>query len=126
MATKRRSRGRTSTKRSTGRRSRSSGKGGKRSWIWLGALGVGAYLFLRGGGGGDLVAPGMSPAAVAAGETISVEGHYRVLGSRRPGMTYDAVVQGSPPGTVTFLVSKGGTFTRNFVSENGKLFAEIA
>jgi hypothetical protein len=48
-----------------------------------------------------------------------------VIAARRPGLDY-VPAQGSAGGTLTFTPTTGGTFTRNVVSENGVISAEIA
>lgn len=98
-------------------------------WILLG-LGGAAIWALTGAkraGSDDPILwnpEAMQPVDIPKG-TVSVNGHYRVITNRRDGMTYDLVQQGTPPGELFFTASKAGKFTRNFLSEGGKLYAEI-
>ncbi len=94
------------------------------------AAGAGAfYLFTRGktvtaaDGTKVKISSKHKPIAVKAGEDDQVA-NYRIIAARRPNMTYVPVTAGTPPGILTFPATTG-LFTRNFVSENGVLMAEI-
>ena len=63
------------------------------------------------------------PAPVKGGALVSAES-YRVIQSRRSGMTY-VQASGQPGAKIEFTPEKDGIFTRNTVQENGVLFAEI-
>lgn len=66
----------------------------------------------------------MEPAAVKSGELLSVQ-TYRLIGAKRPGMTYSPASKGSLGGEIEFTATKSGMFTRNFVQDENGLSAEI-
>ena len=104
---------------------------GKLSTLALAAAGVGAYLvFSRkktakaSDGSTILLSDKHKPIGVKDGEIDSVA-NYRIIGARRPNMTYMPVTEGAPPGIIGFPCTKTGAFTRNILQEGGRLFAEV-
>jgi len=90
-----------------------------------GAVGVVGYLLYKyAKPAAKAVSSYFSPAAVSADQQVTASS-YRVIAARRPGLDY-VPAQGSAGGTLTFTPTTGGTFTRNVVSENGVISAEIA
>jgi len=65
----------------------------------------------------------LQPAKVKAGELVSAES-YRVIESRRSGMSY-VQAEGQPGAMIKFTPDRDGYFTRNTVQEGGVLFAEV-
>ncbi len=106
------------------------GKKGKQRALILAAAGVGLYFLLRKKDEeGPLsqeveLSEKLSPKAVSAGELV-VATNYRLLAKRRPDMTYDQVLKGTPGSAMTFQPSVDGLFTSNLVQEGAGLWAEI-
>jgi len=88
----------------------------------LGAAVVGYFVF------GKKNAPGakgkLQTAPIRGGESVTA-GTYRVIKSRRSGMTYVSA-DGQLGSEIKFASPMAGKFTRNVVQEGGALWAEVA
>jgi len=127
---------RTTSKRPKSKsKSKSKGKrkGGKKGFLSTkkgkitvaAAAGIGLFFLLSGSKrGGAEVEVSLLPIEVVAGTDYSVKS-CRVIAERRSGMHYDPVSSGQPGSDVSFTPTVSGMFTRNFVREEGALWAEI-
>lgn len=105
----------------------------KNKWVWIGGAGVlGLYLWLKlRDTSTETTAPetqvtlSFTPAAVGVNELVSAN-RYRLIESRRSGMSYVPVTKGSLGGTIEFTSPAAGKFTWNVIQESGGLVAEIA
>jgi hypothetical protein len=66
----------------------------------------------------------MDPAAVKAGEAVTAQS-YRQIEAPRDGMQLAPITSGTIGSELAFASPVDGMFTRNVVSQSGKLFAEI-
>ena len=82
------------------------------------ALGVGVYFLL----GKKLGGKAVKGAPVKAGEFVSAQ-TFTIVSKRTAGMAYAAATKSGA--LITFTPTVTGTFTRNVVSEGGRLWAEI-
>jgi hypothetical protein len=97
-------------------------------WVWIGAAGaLGLYLFMksRSSSGSNIqVVTSFKPAAIGVKELVSAD-KYRLIESRRPGMTYVPVTSGDLGGKLEFASPSSGKFTWNVIKEGSTLYAEI-
>jgi hypothetical protein len=70
------------------------------------------------------IALAIMPQSIQANYPVTV-GTYRIIAVQRPGMQY-VQAQGQAGSALTFNAQAAGTFTGNFLSRGGGLWAEIA
>lgn len=88
----------------------------------IGAAVVGYFILGKkttAGGKGRL-----QTAPIRGGESVTA-GTYRVIKSRRPGLTYVSA-EGQIGSDLKFASPMAGKFTRNVVQEGGAVWAEVA
>jgi hypothetical protein len=89
----------------------------------LGAAVVGYFVFAKKKGATGAKGR-LKTAPIRGGESVSA-GTYRVIKTRRQGMTYVSA-EGQVGSELKFASPMAGKFTRNVVQEGGALWAEVA